>query len=53
MDDSLQTHFAVYNALQRLFGAIGNDFGIEHTSPLEDIENRGFAVGSTALFSFD
>lgn len=53
MDDSFQIHFTAYNALLLLLGAIGNDFDIDHTSSLENMENRGFTIGSTAPFPFD
>ena len=53
MDNTIQVHFAAYNALQRLLGAIGNDFRVDHATSLENAEYGGFTIGTTASFPFD
>jgi len=50
MDDTFHFYFAAHNALQGLLGAIVNDFVIDHSSSLENTENRGFCIGSTSHF---
>jgi len=53
MDDTLRTHLAPYYRLQRGFGAIWYDLGINFSSALKNAKDRRFTCCPTATFTPD
>ena len=52
-DDAVGSHFAPNNGLQRGFGDIGNDIGIDTVALLEQSKDDGFATRATSTFAPD
>jgi len=51
MDDRGGIDVAPDNALERSFGAIGNDLGIDLSLPFQQTKHNGFAVSTTPSFA--
>ena len=48
VDDAGNVGFAQNDALERCFGTIGDDFGVDAALAFEEAEHDGFAVGAAA-----
>ena len=53
MDDRTQVDFAPDHRLERGFGAIGDDFGVDLALAFEDTEDDGFAGSAAPAFAPD
>lgn len=53
VDHAVQGDFASDNRLQRRFGAVWNDLGINSTMPFNETKHDGFSIGTSTTFTFD
>ena len=53
MDHTVRIYAASDNALQRGFGAIRNNFGVDFAATFQDTKNRCLFVRTPASFAFD
>ena len=53
VDHAVTGHFASDNRLQRGFGAVWNDLGIDSTMPFNETKYDRFSIRTSATFTFD
>ena len=53
VNDAVRIHFTPNNGLQRGFGSIGDDFGINAVVTFEQAKDDGFAIRATPAFASD
>ena len=53
VDEAVGGHFAADDGLQRGFGSIGDDFGINAVVTFEQAKDDGFAIRATPAFAPD
>ena len=53
VNDAVRIHFTPNNGLQRGFGSIGDDFGINAVVTFEQAKDDGFAIRATPAFAPD
>ena len=53
VNDAVRIHFTPNNALQRGFGGIGDDSGIDTIASLEQTKDDGFTACATSAFASD
>ena len=51
MDHTVGVNFAANNGLQRSFGGIGNDLGVDAVAPFEKAKDNSFATCATSSFA--
>jgi|GEM_PF-1588093 len=51
VDDATDVGLAPDNGLQRRFGGVGDDFGVDAIAAFEQTEDDGLAIGSTPAFA--
>ena len=51
VDEAVGVHFAADDGLQRGFGSIGHDFGIDTIASLEQTKDDGFTACATPAFA--
>ena len=53
MNDAVRIHFTLDDGLQRGFGSIGDNFGINAIGTFEQTKDDGFAIRATPAFASD
>ena len=53
VNDAFGVHFTPYDGLERSFGAVWDDLGVDLAAALKDAEDRRLAGRASASFTFD